>query len=513
MEDINPHSPPSLSEQQFDVLIESIKDYQITHGSLLKHVHQAQASLALTRAVPVSLFPTTFPKGCFDSAVRIQETYNDLYARISQDEGFLFRVLQPLIQDDPFTKILWNIHVAAKQEGLVQPLTLGIFRSDYMIHVSAEDTILFDTGQNHELKQVEFNTFSVAGAAHSDIVAGMYLHMHKTGAYSSHFGDPAEIPSSIPPNRPIAGLVEGLASAHSAYGAPKGNSSKRTGILFIVQHDNFNIGDERPLEYGLWDRPSPIPAYRLEFRSILKHVSLGPSKELLFSSQSCPLSPLEISVVYFRAGYEPEEYDADGRAARLLLEQSLAIKCPSILSHLTTFKKVQQALAMPGVLEQYLSPPQCSDIRATFAPMYPLDTSDLGLRARALATNTETAANYILKPSLEGGGNNIYGEDIPLFLSTVPRGKWPTYILMEYINSPAQHGNLMSSEGSYEGPTISELGIFGVCLWREGRDGRTVEVIDNREVGWSFKTKPEEMEEMSVVKGYGFFNSPSLVDY
>ena len=39
--------------------------------------------------------------------------------------------------------------------------------------------------------------------------------------------------------------------------------------------------------------------------------------------------------------------------ARLMLERSRAIKCPSAALHLAGTKKVQQVLASPGVLERY----------------------------------------------------------------------------------------------------------------------------------------------------------------
>lgn len=57
----------------------------------------------------------------------------------------------------------------------------------------------------------------------------------------------------------------------------------------------------------------------------------------------------EVAVVYFRAGYAPRDYF--GRAewdARLKLERSTAIKCPSIAYHLAGTKKVQQVLAQEG---------------------------------------------------------------------------------------------------------------------------------------------------------------------
>ena len=64
----------------------------------------------------------------------------------------------------------------------------------------------------------------------------------------------------------------------------------------------------------------------------------------------------EVSVVYYRCGYGPEDYPSESEwKARHLLETSLAIKCPNILAQLTTCKKVQQALTMPKALERYPS--------------------------------------------------------------------------------------------------------------------------------------------------------------
>ena len=62
----------------------------------------------------------------------------------------------------------------------------------------------------------------------------------------------------------------------------------------------------------------------------------------------------EISVVYLRAGYGPGDYsDEKMWQARKMLELSKAIKCPTIITQLAGCKKVQQVLAMPGVLERY----------------------------------------------------------------------------------------------------------------------------------------------------------------
>jgi len=57
----------------------------------------------------------------------------------------------------------------------------------------------------------------------------------------------------------------------------------------------------------------------------------------------------EVGVIYFRCGYHPDQYPTEREwDARLMMERSLAIKCPSIQYHLAGTKKIQQALASPG---------------------------------------------------------------------------------------------------------------------------------------------------------------------
>jgi glutathione synthase len=319
-------------------------------------------------------------------------------------------------------------------------------------------------------------------------------------------------PSSMPPSTTIASLVSGLTAAHKAYGEPKHDHASRTGVLFVVQPNNVNTCDERPLEYALWNQDPPVPAYRIKFgESVFTHTSLSPSQELLYYPPSHPANPIEISVVYMRAGYDPEEYEGIGSEVRLHLERSRAIKCPSILGHLSTFKKVQQALTIPGVLQRFISADKAARIASTFVPLYPLDESEQGLHARKLALGPKTAVNYILKPSLEGGGHNIYRDEIPAFLKGTPQSQWGSYVLMEVINSPEYTNVLLSPQGLYTGAVISELGIFGVCLWRYKSGDGGAEVLENWEGGYSFKTKGRDVDEMSVVKGFGCFDSPCLV--
>src|ERR1700759_3096649 len=74
-------------------LVQCVKDWQLTHGSLLKFVpgdeNDAYTSGVKASAVPVSLAPSPWPRRLFDDAARMQEHFNELYARLASDEAAL----------------------------------------------------------------------------------------------------------------------------------------------------------------------------------------------------------------------------------------------------------------------------------------------------------------------------------------------------------------------------------------------------------------------------------------
>ncbi|KAJ5301642.1 hypothetical protein N7508_006505 [Penicillium antarcticum] len=506
------------SEDQMINLLAQIKDWQINHGLLLKLIQSEEEHSVLSYPVGVSVFPTPFPRTLFNRAINLQKIYNELYCVIAEDEDWLYSVTEDLIAVEPLARALWGIYHETQKAGIVQEISAGIFRSDYMLHLNdgngAESSgSIFET----TLKQVEFNAFSCAGGGHANRVADMHRYLTRTGAYElgqEQYGKERIDIGSLPKSNNIEGIASCLATAHAIYGPPRTQSAQRMAVLFIVQPNNFNTADERPIEYALWDRDEPVPAYRLNWGDILRDTSLTESRQLLFhppwiKSQS----PVEISVVYMRAGYEAHEYDNIGYQARLQLEKSTAIKCPSILSHISTFKKVQQALTAHGTLERFLFPEKAAAVRGTFISLYPLDETAAGLHARQLATDPKGSTGFILKPSLEGGGHNVYGTEIPDFLSSVSQSEWSSYVLMERIMPPTQQNVLMGPAGVAEGKVVSELGIFSACLWRRRTDSnRRCEIIENSTAGWSFKTKYAEIDEMSVVKGYGCFDTPRLIE-
>jgi glutathione synthase len=143
-------------------------------------------------------------------------------------------------------------------------------------------------------------------------------------------------------------LAAGLAQAHKAY------AELNAAVLFVVQEPERNAFDQRWLEYYLLEEHG-IRTCRMTLNEIAASATLDDHRRLFVPQVTAEYSTQEISVVYLRAGYGPGDYPSDTEwQARRLLEQSRAIKCPTIITQLAGCKKVQQVLAMPGVLERYL---------------------------------------------------------------------------------------------------------------------------------------------------------------
>lgn len=547
------YPPETLSPDHLNSILTQIKDYQTTHGSLLKVIGSETPHSVHLQPISASVFPTLFPLRLFNEAAgELQLVYNQLYCKLAEDVEWLYAVTGPLRKTEPLVDALWSVYeevqMRRQDEGMQyirQRVHAGVFRSDYMLHVQSESAAESDDdgenwGQNLCLKQVEFNSFSCAGGCHADKVAHMHRFLARRGVYDFVYTNSESqdellintkmLPSSLPRNNTINGIASLLVSAHKMYGSkPYSPTASHTAVLMVVQPNNFNIADERPIEYALWNwtdnngDDNPIPIYRIEWQLVIQYTKLTQTGELLFfppeNGGSREVQPVEISVIYHRAGYEPHEYseDIDGKEIRIRLELSRAIKCPSILGHITTIKKVQEALTVPGTLERWLTTERADSIRRMFVEIRSLEHF---ISSKNPVRNAELAENYILKPaSLEGGGNNIYGADIYAFLKTLSAEatEKSAYILMQRIRSPMDvYGMLMSSSrGVVVDEVVSELGIFGGCLWERkesSSEGERCQVIENRVVGWSFKTKEVSVDEMSVVKGYGCFDTPFLVD-
>ncbi|KAL6713182.1 Glutathione synthetase [Lecanora helva] len=539
---IYPTYPPNLSPAQLDYLLANVKDWSILHGLAVRPAQafvaeEIDPSRSLAVTAPVTLFPSLFPKACFEEAREIQTAYNELYALIAGDEKWLQEIVEDLMEVDDFIANLWNIHLSVKKEGYAQvpfplitplhrvdtdhglkSLSLGIFRSDYMVHNNPSDVVT-----NAQIRQVEFNTIASSFGGLAAKVSDLHKHLLKISAYPTTASN-VLTNDSLPSNPSIVSISKGLATAHVAYGPSRHSPPLPLCVLFIVQDPENNAFDQHALATPLLDHHHVL-SFRLPFADVLSFTSTPKnhsSRPLVYAPPQSPETAYEVTMVYFRAGYSPNEYSTSfAWDARLHLERSAAIKCPSILTHLAGSKKVQQVLATPSSphLSRFLSSnPQSARyiqrIQATFAAIYPLDNTDAGKYAISIAKDACKSKGYVLKPQREGGGNNVYGVKIPQFLEKLGNDekKYRGHILMELIEPPALQNTVFRNGQVTTGEVIGELGIYGVCLWSNSNANEQPKIMENWEAGFLLRTKGRESEEGGVAAGFGAVDSVCLVD-
>jgi hypothetical protein len=95
-----PDYPPELSDAQRQNLLSNLKDWSIAHGLAVRPApsfvpSDVDPGLTLATTAPVTLFPSLFPKSCFEQSLSIQTAYNKLYSAIASDEEWL----KPIIEE------------------------------------------------------------------------------------------------------------------------------------------------------------------------------------------------------------------------------------------------------------------------------------------------------------------------------------------------------------------------------------------------------------------------------
>ena len=214
-----------------------------------------------------------------------------------------------------------------------------------------------------------------------------------------------------------------------------------------------------------------------------------------------------------RCGYHPDQYPSQREwDARLMMERSRAIKSPSIHYHLAGTKKVtpdqsQRGLGSrdrsshsdwlagaagagqagpggevpgrlradrrrPSHLHRTLLSRLCRfrDITTKTLLTTLLFQDEIGDKnfAKALACPDK----FVLKPQREGGGNNVYGEDIKPFLEKIRHSEERNaYILMDRIHPPVTKASTSNTDSNVgDDCPLSEL--HGAARRRAAAGGR-----------------------------------------
>lgn len=421
--------------------------------------------------LPFCLLPSPFPREALGQVKALQEDINLLMHRVAHDYEFLRDCLQSTTETDKFTASIFNIYEKVREAGFPQPLSLGLLRSDYMLDLSAAGS----DPKKACPKQVEVNTIASSFGGLSPILYRQHKHVMKRLGVTP-------LAAQMPECKTDIHLSNGLLVAWKAY------KNEKAAILFVVEEVTYNVCDQRQLEYAMHKAKLHARVMRRKFSELHDCVV---KEDKLF------VDDVEIAVIYYRTGYTPDQMDEKAWEVRLRMELSLAIKCPSVQYHLAGTKKVQQVLAQPDVLGRFFTNKVIADrVQATFTGLYSLDLTPDGNKAanEAIAKPND----FVLKPQREGGGNNVYGEEIRQKLQALgPTKEREGYILMDLIRPPVTTNYIVRPGDKVAAHSvIGEIGIFGVIL------GDQDEIIVNYEAGHILRSKTTGMSEGGICAGY-----------
>ncbi|RHZ19148.1 hypothetical protein DYB37_007151 [Aphanomyces astaci] len=461
-----------LTASQVSHFLSEATAYAAGHGMLVQAPEQRYAPL------PYCLLPVPFPRQQFElvrllylhrlgslsqvlvdsQGIVLSPIFALLVDRVAADPDWLHEQLQNVLAEDAFTRRLVELSKAVQKEGVVQTAALGIHRSDYMLHDDPSNAT------SPQILQVELNTIAASFACMSSLASDLHrflLERYEAQIPSAYYGNVGDLATHLPRNPALHALPAALARAHSHYGRPSCPNES-------------NSVDQRWLEYTLWT------AHKLA------------TAELRGATRELWVDGVEVAVAYFRAGYTPTDYprydfvteslspkrhSETEWIGRTLVERSLAIKCPNIAYHLAGTKKVQQVLATPSELRRFLTEDQSVLVEKSFTGLF----------------------------GLEQASPDLPREEVVEALATLTPAELESFILMERILPQEQPAVLVRNGAPVSGDTISELGMFSVALFDNGK------AILNEHAGHLLRTKLSTTNEGGVAAGFAVLSSPFLV--
>jgi glutathione synthetase len=380
--------------------------------------------------------------------------------------------------DRDFTGKLLEIYKNTYEQNKNQ-FALAVHRSDYMLHHDAET-------KQHTPQQVELNTISSAFLSLTTLTHNLHKYLRARLGVGIN-------PGELIKSQSIESVPELFAKAHRVFGE-KGNV-----ILFIGQPNERNIADQKHFEHRLWENHG-IPVIRKTLTQLgtIADILVDSNRDLVVEGQI-------VSVVYYRAGYTPNDYPTDAEwKARSEIERSTAIKCPNIGYHLVGAKKIQQVMYNRQILGQFVdNDEQVDDLMSIFTGLYGLEK---GVNDHIIQEAMEKHGDYVLKPQREGGGNLIHSDEMKKVLAEKldQEGNREKYILMKRICPQPFHTAILRSGEIKRGECVSELGTFGLYL------GNGQEQVVNECGGYLLRTKMAHDEDGGVASGIASMDSLAL---
>ena len=373
------------------------------------------------------------------------------------------------------------VYSGSSAKSVTEDIRLHLLRNDFL-----------PTDSDKRILQVEINTISASFAGLLEALS--LIHQSNRAVYYPSFT------GVLPVNTPCTAFASAMAAAVAAHNIKWTRSSAY--VLFVVEEGERNIVDQYAIEYRLVQQHG-LTVLRRTLGQVHTRASILTCGQL-------SVDGLEVALVYFRSGYDPKHYPSDNEwAARELIERSRAVKCPSLPMQLAGTKKVQQLWYTDNgaVLKRFgLTHPEIKEVQEVFARQ-----ADPSVDREYCQAALENPDGWVLKPQREGGGHNLYGDDLKLALASLSHDELSQYVLMERMHPNPLPGMVVDGVATAEAgrivpvvidEAVSELGIYSFYMPQLQR---------NEVCGHLLRTKEISVKEGGVNAGFAVLDTAHLV--
>ena len=424
-------------------LIEKMKDIGVKH-------------------VPISLTPSPIPKNLFEKIFFYQIAFNKIYNKLSNDQAFIEKTLEPISSKDNHIQKLLKISKKSISNEKRQKIKLSFFRNDYIL--DKDQKFLFLKEFNTNCSNFEFSFTNIL----------LNFFDYYSQKYKKDFSKYKEKNVEIPQNK--GNEIEKFSEAIiEAIKLAFPQDYKTSSILFIVNENqnkyDFHLENLRNELYNKHE----IRSCKLLLNEVNTKITKDEEGNLLKDGN-------KISLVYFNSFDKNDFKDEESYKALELIELSKAIKVPDVNTYLSSLKIFQYYLSKPEIIMHYNHNELIiNDILRFFGGIYYLPDKSLEERNDLIEKIKASPDNYILKTKEEKTGENL-----KQIINSVGEGDLPDElingIIVEKYNPPEHESVIIKDENSKIEKVISEYGIYGIILMNDNN------LVINKSVSFLIKT-------------------------
>ena len=413
--------------------------------------------------LPTALYPSPIPRNLFEKIFFYQIAFNKILNKLSNDQQYLEKVLEPLAAKNTFIQKLLEISKKSFSYEKKQKVKLGIFRNDYLLDKDQKFLFL----QDYKTLLDDFGSYT-----NNLLNVFNYFNEKYPKIFTKYVEkDKKEIPQNK--GNTIQKISEAIIeSIKLAF-----PQDYKTSVVVFVSQKKFDF-DLQNLVNELYDKDK-IKSEKLSLSEISKKITKDEEGNL-------KLNENKVSLIYFTSGDKEEDYpDEDAWKGRELVELSTAVKVPDINTFLTSFKAFHYYLSKPEIIMHYnYNELILNDILRFFGGIFYVPDLEKEKLTELFNKIQSEPDKYILKSFL-GAKNYLTGEKLK---SVVPNGEGEppeelkNGIILEKSLPPEHETLIIKGEKSVIESTISEYSIYGIILMNDNN------LIMNKSVSYLVKT-------------------------